>query len=114
MQLPSFAYRAGQSILINNAAIRIARRPDPLATKLLKHVLDIADPRPNALGANTVWTMAACRLLLGHIHIHVTAAHAMHCAGHWLISPSVDRGKKLDGTGGKITFHFVSEASASC
>lgn len=48
--LPSFAYRAGSSILINNAAIRLARRPDPVARAVVTHVLAIADPRPNAVG----------------------------------------------------------------
>ena len=50
IQAPSFAYRAGWGILINNAVMRIARRPEPLARYILDEVLWRQDPRPDEIG----------------------------------------------------------------
>ena len=74
-ELKSFAYRAGSSILINNAAIRIARRPDPLARALVTHVLSIADPRPNAVGAEAEAEMKQTGGKAGRVCRLTTASH---------------------------------------
>ena len=140
-ELKSFAYRAGSSILINNAAIRIARRPDPLARALVTHVLSIADPRPNAVGAEAEAEMKqtggkagrVCRLTTAsHLHVvslcdqHICLACAARTASLIVasipilsLSPSCaghwlldnSLGAKLPDSGGKAGFHFVSETA---
>lgn len=43
-------YRAGQSILPNNAVFKLAQRPDELARVVIERVIQRADPRPQAVG----------------------------------------------------------------
>jgi hypothetical protein len=50
VKAPSFAYPAGFSALINNAAMRLAQRPDAYARHIMAHVLERRDPRPDAIG----------------------------------------------------------------
>ena len=49
LRLPSTSYRAGYTILMNNAYIKVARRPDALSQIVLARALELRDPRPDAL-----------------------------------------------------------------
>lgn len=50
LQAPSWGYQPSWSVLMNNAAMRLARQPEPCAREIMRRVLERADPRPAALG----------------------------------------------------------------